>query len=227
MSKPIEIGDADAFEVRLPLPELRVRHDYPAKKAKDIEDKEVAAEDLEALGWVRAKKGWVDLGQPYTITRYSEALQTSYKDEVPARPVRVEVPVHYPGTISAATGSGKTLREAVESTKGAILALGPGVRTYPEFDEGLDRLLLKVGSAGLRVADLCALIRDYYEEHPTGGALHCSLDDGNMTGDVRWEVDYWRERNGVDDKEARLIGELLMLMSEDERKRLYERGYGR
>lgn len=227
MSRPIEIGDADAFEVRLPLPELRVRHDYPTKKAKDIEDKEVAAEDLDLLRWLQAKKGWVDLGRPYTIARYSEALQTSYKDEVPARPVRVEVPVHYPGTISAATGSGNTLREAVESTKSAIMALGPGARTYPEFDEGLDRVLLTVGKAEFRVADLCALIRDYMEEHPSGGALHCSLSDGNMEGDVRWEPDHCRERDGVDDKEARLIGELLMLMPEDERKKLYERGYGR
>lgn len=91
----------------------------------------------------------------------------------------------------------------------------------------LDRVLLKVGKADFRIADLCALIRDYMEERPTGGALHCALSDGNMTGDVRWEPDFWREKKGTDDKAARLIGELLMLMTQDEREKLYERGYGR
>ena len=228
--QPIEIGDADSFEVRLnyaPRQDAMGPHRHRAKKALDMKDDEVPAEDLEALKWVREKKGTIELGKPYTISKFSDALQTAYKESVPARPVTVEVPVFWPGAHDSAVGCGSSLRSAVSATEKAIALKGPLVRTYPEYDTGLDRVLLVVGKAELRVSDLCALIRDYYEERPTGGSLHCSLDDGNMEGDVRWEVDHARDRDGVEDHAARLIGELLMLMTSDERKKLYERGYGR
>jgi len=223
MGRPIEFSEVESFEVRLSAPQHADpmgSHRHRAKKASDMEDKEVSTEDIEALRWVREKKGVVELGKPYTISRYSDALKASYKEDVPARPVAVEVPVFYPATSRYALGRGPTLRLAVEAAKAVIESMGPGVRTYPEFNDGLDRVLLKVGSADFRVADLCALIRDYYDDHSTGGALHCVLDDGNM-GDGHIES------FDPDDKAACLIAELLKLVPEDERKKLYERGYGR
>lgn len=97
------------------------------------------------------------------------------------------------------------------------------------------KVLLKVGRAEFRVADLMALIRDYYDAHPTGGALHCCLDDGNMDG-VEYELDHalngWsftrcdQAHHVPPDPAAALIAELLLLMSERDRFMLYRRGYG-
>lgn len=230
MRKPIEIGDADFFQVELSHPTATRRdameHRFRAKKAIDVKDDEVAHEDLEALRWLREKRGVVEDGKSYTIQKFSEALQVPYKETVPARPVTVEIPTFCNGCDGAALGSGPTLRDAVEAVKAVVSQLEPG-DTYPGRNEGLDRVLVESGPVKVRVSDLCALIRDYMDEHPSGGTLHCSLSDGNMEGDVRWEVDHVKERYGVDDPAARLIAELLMLMPEDARKKLYERGFGR
>ena len=199
--RPIEFGEADSFEVKLSYPTRKdlMEHRHRAKKALDMEDKEVPAEDLEALRWVREKKGVIELGKPYTISRFSEPLQTPYKEAIPERPVTVEVPVFWPGTLGDGIGQGKTLREAVEATKAAIKRMGPLVRTYPEYNTGLDRVLLKVGEAEVTVSTLCALIRDYYDDdHGTGGALHCVLDDGNMEGRPHSLVRPERQGGGLD-----------------------------
>src|SRR5579885_3643215 len=122
-----------------------------AKKALEMKDSEVPAEDLEALKWVREKRGIIELGKPYTIQKFSAPLQTPYKEDVPARPVTVEIPTFAYGSYGWATGRGATLREAVQNTKEAIRHLDPE-DTYPAHNEGLDRVLLKVGSAEITVA---------------------------------------------------------------------------
>lgn len=222
-NRPIEFGETEAFAVRI---EPSVYHDplggrrFRAKKAKDVKDKDVEQEDLDALRWLREKRGLFEDGQAFKIQRHSQVLDASYTDEVQATHVTVEVPAFFPGASTRIYGAGLTLRAAVGDAKRKIEELGADVRTYPEFNTGLDRVLLKVGAAELRVADLCALIRDYYDDdNPCGGNLHCALDDGGMKGRI---VSF-----DPNDKAAVLIAELLNLMSEDEREKLYERGYGR
>ncbi len=195
---------------------------HMSKRAAELADSDVAEDQRDALRWLRAKRGRVDFGKAY-----SHQDPYGVRVQVPTRPVTIQFP--YFGikwSVDVIEASGATLSEAVANATGAIADDDP-LSTYPGRDAGFDRVLVKVGKADLRVADLCALIRDYMKEHSTGGALHCSLSDGNMEGDLLWEVDFWRDKNGADDKAARLIGELLMLMTVDERKALYERGYGR
>jgi hypothetical protein len=196
-----------------------------AKKALDMKDDEVPPEDLEALRWVREKRGMIELGKPYTIQKFSAPLQIPYKEDVPARLVTVEVPTFTYGSSGCAKGRGATLREAVQNTKEALRFTDPE-DTYPVRDEGLERVLLKVGSAEFRVADLCALIRDYYDDdHPTGGTLHCALDDGNML-DAQIDAEI-QDAKASGDRAALLIAELLRLVPQEARIKLYDRGYGR
>lgn len=221
-NRPIEFGEVEAFQVKIGYAaDPFGPHRFRVKKAKNVDDKDVAAEDLDALCWLREKRGLLEDGKAYRIQRYNQALDTPYVDEVPVRPVAVEIPAFYPGTSTTVTGRGDTLRAAVADAQAALATLGSEIRTYPEFNTGLDRVLLKVGEADFRVADLLALIRDYYDDdHSTGGNLHCVLDDGNMgDGHIR--------SFDPNDKAAVLIAELLKLVPEAERFKLYERGYGR
>lgn len=221
--RPIEFAENEAFQVTLssqPLRDAFGPRRFRIKKARDARDEDFSGADLDAIRWLREKRGVYEDGAPYSIQRIGP-LGNPYREEVPVAHVTVEVPVFYPGTSSTIAGRGRTLGGAVEAAKTTLMTLGDSVRTYPEFNAGLDRVLLKVGEAELRVADLCALIRDYYDDdHSTGGALHCVLDDGNM-GDGHIRSD------DPDDKAAVLIAELLKLMTTDERQKLYERGYGR
>lgn len=221
-NRPIEIGEVEAFQVAIGYAaDPFGPHRFRVKKAKDVEDKDVAPEDLDAIRWLREKRGSLEDGKAYRIQRYSQALDTPYSDDVAARPVTVAIQVFQAGSSDRLVGRGTTLSLAVHDAQVKLAALGPGFRTYPEFNAGLDRVLLKVGEADFRVADLLALIRDYYDDdHSTGGNLHCVLDDGNMgDGHIR--------SFDPNDKAAVLIAELLKLVPEAERFRLYERGYGR
>jgi hypothetical protein len=223
-NRPIEIGEVEAFQVYIEptrMSDPLGQHRFRAKKAINVRDEDVAPADLDALRWLRAKRGLLEDGAPYVMQRYSQALGVPYRDEIPQRAVTVEIQVFQAGSSDRLVGHGLTLSLAVHDAQVKLTALGPGFRTYPEFDAGLDRVLLKVGEADFRVADLLALIRDYYDDdHSTGGALHCVLDDGNMGDGHIHSFD-------PNDKAAVLIAELLKLVPEAERFRLYERGYGR
>lgn len=241
---PIEIAsDADVLQFTLPMPPTtcaladgRLEHRSRTEKARAVDRSKVDSADHEALDWLVAKKGIVDFGKPYKIQKFS-GFHTgqnqqppkpgeSCVESVPHRLVGVEVPIFNAG-LRSATGYGATLREAVEDLKRKIPTMGPHVETYPERNRGLDASLFKVGSADFRVADLLALIRDYYDEdgNVCGGSLHCSLDDGNVN-DHGIESDGKRAQE-LGDRSGHLIAELLKLVPEAERKRIYDRGYGR
>lgn len=202
-----------------------MEHQSRVKSAEHLDLASVPAVDRDALAWLKQRRGLIDFGEPYTIQRFSDTLGVSYQDNVPARPITVSVPVFFGGTECAPQEtSGATLREAVEKVQRQIE--GCALDTYAEMDRYLGRVLTTVGSAEFRVADLLALIRDYYDNgNPTGGSLHGSLDDGNMDdAQLVFEIDYAKERG---DKTAVLIAELLRLVPPAEREALYHRGYGR
>ncbi len=90
-----------------------------------------------------------------------------------------------------------------------------------------------LGAIVITVRDLLALIRDYYDDHATGGQLHVLLDDGNV-GDntINWCREYLTDpddacRGGQSPhRAAKLILELLAELTVEERQLLYDRGYG-
>lgn len=95
--------------------------------------------------------------------------------------------------------------------------------TIEEARELPDRVLTTIGGADFLIRDLIVLIYDYYEGRPTGGSLHCCLDDGNMEDrHVRWETEHAKKEG---DRAAVLIGTLLLMLPERERFLLYERCY--
>ena len=227
--RPIEITE-DSFSVMLGSG-LRVPRDsasgipprdswHMAKDAADLADDAVPADHVEALQWLRAKRGRIDFGKAY-----SHQDPYGIRVQVPERPVTIQFPyfgVKYRANIIETSGA--TLSEAVAQ---AVLALfeQPQEDTYPGRDTGLDRVLAVVGDAVVRVSDLLALIRDYYRVNSTGGSLHSELDDQNLEDrHVDHGIRYAREQK---DGAAVLIGTLLRLMPEAERLRLRERGYGR
>lgn len=94
--------------------------------------------------------------------------------------------------------------------------------TIEEARELPKYVITELNGAKIRVHDLIVLIHDYYEGRPTGGNLHCCLDDGNMDG-VAWELEEVAKK--AQDEPAILIGTLLLMLPERERFLLYERGY--
>lgn len=225
VGRPIEITE-DSFSVLLGSG-LHVPKDstsgippssswHMSKRASDLEEAAVPPDQVEALRWLREKRGRIDFGKAYTH-------QDPYgvRVQVPVRPVTIQFPYFgYKLGCNVIETSGATLSEAVASAVAALVDEDP-MSTYPGRNVGFDRVLAKIGDAEVRVADLCGLIRDYYGSgHSTGGALHCVLDDGNMEDGHIYSMD-------PNDKAAVLIAELLKRVPEDERKRLYERGYGR
>lgn len=232
MSEPIDLTGVDSFSVQLNYPPREsgpMEHRHMALKATDVHDTSVDPLDRAALAWLREKKGVIEFGKPYRHQTWA-----GLRVDIPARPVAIEIPFFGSGCgdanqwvyCRAATASGTTLRDAVAALQALLVqADAKPEDTYPGHNALLNRVLLNVGLAEFRVGDLCALIRDYYEEHSVGGALHAELDDGNMEDRHIDSASRYAREHG--DRAAGLIAELLRLMPEDERQRLYARGYGR
>jgi hypothetical protein len=65
------------------------------------------------------------------------------------------------------------------------------------------------------------LLQRIYQRHAAGCCLHIVTDDGNIeTEHVEWSRDYARKQGHVDCVEA---AELLLQMSEEDRKNIYHR----
>lgn len=226
MQRPIEFGESESFQVILPASYLREHvdplapHRHRMKRAKDVNEKSVDARELGALAWLREKRAMIEFGDPYTL-QCADGSRRQFEK----RPVTVEIPTFGCGR-DVGIASGPTLGEAVEAAKVAISQLGPE-DTYPGRDVGLDRVILSTDGVELRVADLLRLVRDYLRDdgNCVGGALHCSLEDGNLDDrGLEWERDEARKSG---DTSAVLIAGLFLRLPVEERRRLYERGFGR
>jgi hypothetical protein len=223
--KPIELSEVDSFSVEIryptPSPDLMGPHRHRARKAVDVSDNHVDSVDLEALKWLREKKGLVEFGKAY------RHMSAAGKVEHPERPVTIEIPF-FGDHRHVLLAQGVTLRAAVSALADLLLlSHATPEHTYPGHNKLLKKVLAKVGQVDVHVSDLCALIRDYLEEdgHSCGGNLHIYLSDGNVRdGDVEFCKKNARDQN---DSAALLIAELLSLLPESERTLLHERGYGR
>lgn len=72
------------------------------------------------------------------------------------------------------------------------------------------------------IPDFLARFRAYHASHPTWGALHIVLDDGNMSNaDVQFCIEYAVQQG---DAECAALARVLLSMSKTQRKKLGRMG---